>query len=112
MANTTALGLEAEGLVSKKLQESGFTILERNWKTPACEIDIIASKDGVVYMVEVKFRSNTKTSQGFDHVTSKKIKQMAFAANVWANQERYDGDYRLMAAEVNQDHKIKIVEIE
>ena len=53
---TTQLGQVAEGAVADELQTQGYRIVDRNWKTKVCEIDIVASKDKVIYFVEVKFR--------------------------------------------------------
>lgn len=52
--NTRQRGIEAEELVCGYLASKGYSILARNWFCRAGEIDIVASKDGVVSFVEVK----------------------------------------------------------
>jgi Holliday junction resolvase-like predicted endonuclease len=94
---TTHAGLKAEARVAEFLKKSGYKILHNNWRTRACEI-------------EVKFRSNEKQGDGFEYITPRKLKQMYFAAEIWNQQNNWNGDYRLMAAAVSED-TIKIIEL-
>jgi putative endonuclease len=52
-----------ERLAVEFLQRKGFTVVERNYRRPWGEIDIIAEKDGEVRFVEVKAVSRD-TSNG------------------------------------------------
>ena len=52
-----ATGLKGEGIAIKFLKKQGYKILEKNYRTPFGEIDIIALRDGVVVFVEVKARN-------------------------------------------------------
>ncbi len=49
-----ATGRTGEELARGHLERLGYTILARNLRTPAGEIDLIAARDGVVAFVEVK----------------------------------------------------------
>lgn len=93
-------GNKAEEAVAEHLQSRGYKIKDRNWKTKQCEIDIVAEKDGCIYFVEVKYRSNTSQGSGFDYITPAKQRQMAFAADYWVAQNRWEGEYVLSGAEV------------
>ncbi len=76
----------------------GHTIIERNWKTKYCEIDIVSQKDGTLYFTEVKHRKNDKAGDGLAAITPKKLNQMKFAARLYAHNERLrDMDMRLIA---------------
>jgi putative endonuclease len=111
--NTTSLGSEAEQLVAEHLKKKGYKILDRNWRRPTCEIDIIAQKDSAVYFVEVKFRVRTDQGGGLDHITPSKLKQMAFAAATWSAENDWRGDCRLMAAAVDYNGRaMNIAELE
>lgn len=98
---TTERGLKAEAAVAELLEQHGFELIDRNWKTKVCEIDIIAQSGKVIYFVEVKYRSGDAQGDGFEYITDQKLKRMGFAAEVWKQQFKWDGDYRLLAAAVS-----------
>jgi uncharacterized protein (TIGR00252 family) len=108
---TTFIGKDAESRVADFLKANKFKILAQNWRTRVCEIDIVAQKEKVVYFVEVKYRSSDKQGSGLEYITPKKLGQMHFAAEIWNQQNDWEGDYRILGAEVTDD-KIKIVEID
>ena len=111
---TSAVGQQAEAAVADYLAENGYKIVSRNWKTAVCEIDIVAKKDDVVYLAEVKYRSSPAQGGGFDYIGPQKLKQMDFAARVWTQNNHFSGDYRLMAAEVSglNFENIEIIELD
>lgn len=51
-------GLWAEGLAAIVLRLSGYQIIERRYKTPGGEIDLIARRGRHFAFVEVKFRQS------------------------------------------------------
>lgn len=85
---TKVVGDEAETVAAEYLENLGYEIIERNWKTKYCEIDIVATKDNTIYFVEVKHRKNAKQGGGIAAITSKKLKQMTFAAKVYAKAKQ------------------------
>ena len=111
---TTEQGQKAEAAVANLLEQAGFEIIGRNWKTRVCEIDIVAKKDRIIYFVEVKYRSSQAQGGGFDYVATQKLKKMNFAAEVWKQTYNWGGDYRLMAAAVSGTdcESIELAEIE
>jgi Holliday junction resolvase-like predicted endonuclease len=62
--------------------------------------------------VEVKYRSSEKQGGGLDYITSKKLKQLHFAAQIWNQQNQWEDDYRILAAAVSDDENILIVEVD
>jgi putative endonuclease len=110
---TTTRGHLAEDAVAKHLKKQGFEVVGLNWLTPRCEIDLIAKKAGVMYFCEVKYRGNDAQGDGFEYITSKKLSQMRFAAEVWNAEHNWSGDYRLLAAAVagEQYQKVEFIEI-
>jgi uncharacterized protein (TIGR00252 family) len=110
---TTELGLRAEAAVAELLGQHGYELIDRNWKTKVCEIDLIAQKDSVIYFVEVKYRRQAAQGDGFEYIGPKKQRRMNFAASIWCQKHNWDGDYRLMAAAVSGDvcQEIELAEI-
>ncbi len=98
---TTSTGRQAEATAAEYLQQQGFAILEQNWRTRYCEIDIVARKGQTVYFVEVKYRASDSWGEGLDYITPNKLKQMGFAAEVWVNSNNWSNDYQLAAIEVS-----------
>lgn len=103
------IGSLAEAEVAEKLKKGGYKVLDRNWKTKVCEIDIVAQKDKVIYFVEVKFRSSSAQGTGLEYIGPQKLRRLQFAAEVWVQSHNYDGDYQLLAAEVGFDGQRYII---
>jgi len=74
------LGRKGEERAARFLVGRGYKILDRNYRTPSGELDLIALHDGVVVFVEVK----TRTSDAFGApelaVTPQKQRRMIKAA--------------------------------
>jgi putative endonuclease len=51
-------GFLGETMAASHLLELGFEILERNWRYKHLEIDIIASKENMLHIIEVKTRTS------------------------------------------------------
>ena len=80
MAHHNELGRYGEQLAAAYLTEKQFAVLCANWKFSRYEIDIIASKTGVLHFVEVKTRSNHTFGYPEESVDRKKMKKLMKAA--------------------------------
>lgn len=109
MKTSKQTGYEAERLAAEYLRSQSFEILDKNWHTRWCEIDIIAKKDGRMYFVEVKYRSSGRQGSGLDYVTPQKYRQMAFAADMWVGSNDWQGEYQLAAISID-DQKVTFIE--
>lgn len=94
-------GRKAEAMAAAYLQRQGCEIIEQNWRTRMCEIDIVASRNGVVYFCEVKYRRSNRQGAGLDYITPQKLQQMRFAAESWVHKHAWRGQYQLCAIEVS-----------
>jgi putative endonuclease len=110
---TVTVGRQAEAAVGNYLNDRGYKILAYNWKMPRCEIDIIAAKNNVAYLVEVKYRGAQAQGSGFEYIGPRKLKQMEFAAKVWSQAHNWGGDIQLLAAQVSGSEfkKVSIIEL-
>src|SRR5687768_8766458 len=57
-SNNKILGQTGESATVTYLEEQGYVILKRNYRTTFGEIDIIAAKESTIAFVEVKLRKN------------------------------------------------------
>ena len=108
MTNYSA-GHSAEVRAAEYLKQNGFKIIELNWKTRYCEIDIVAEREKAVYFVEVKSRKNSSQGYGLDYITPKKLQQMRFAAEMWVSNHEWKGEYQLAAVGVDGE-EITLIE--
>lgn len=111
---TTATGKKAELAVCDYLKNQGFSILDLNWKTKVCEIDVIARKKKIIYFVEVKYRGSSSQGTGLEHIGPHKVNRLKFAASLWAQISNWADDYRILGAEVSghEYENIRLVEID
>lgn len=93
-------GQKAEIAASTYLEMRGYKVLERNWRRPRCEIDIVAEKKGVRYFVEVKYRRGDEQGGGLEAITPTKLRQMQRAALMWVEENEWPGEYIISAIEV------------
>jgi putative endonuclease len=90
MAEHNDLGKLGEDLAAAHLEENGYSIIERNFVIQKAEIDIIAQKDNVLAIVEVKTRSSLDFGSPQDFVKSKKIQLLIKAVNAYINDREKD----------------------
>ncbi|PIF32295.1 putative endonuclease [Flavobacterium sp. 9] len=90
MAEHNELGKKGEELSVEYLQQNGYKILDRNWTFQKAEIDIIAQKDSILAIVEVKTRSSLDFGSPQDFVKPKKIQLLIKAVNAYINDREKD----------------------
>lgn len=98
--STTSVGHAAEAAAAHYLIDCGYTIVERNFRRPYCEIDLVMQQHNCVYFVEVKYRSSETYGSGLEYIGIRKLQHMERAAQTWILQHRWTGDYALSAVAV------------
>ena len=81
MADHNDLGKLGEELAVEFLEKNGYLIIETNWTFQKAEIDIIAKKENILAVVEVKTRSSIDFGLPQDFVKPKKIQLLVKAIN-------------------------------
>ena len=94
MATHNELGNKGEEIAIEFLQKNGYKILECNWRFKKAEVDIIALKNEVLAVVEVKTRSNNYFGNPQDFVNQKKIKLLVEAINEYVISKNLDVEVR------------------
>ena len=97
-------GKIGEDLAAEWLSDKGFAILARNWRYGRYEIDIIASKNSVIHIVEVKSRTSTLFGNPEDSVGRRKIRHIMQGATEWLIQypSRQRLQYDVLAITLNR----------
>jgi len=66
----------AEDLVAAWYERNGYDIVARNWRCPRGELDIVAWRDGVLAICEVKARRNADFGDPFEAITPQKLRRV------------------------------------
>ena len=90
MATHNELGQKGEEFAVKYLQNNGYEILEKNYRFLKAEVDIIAKKQNVLIVVEVKTRSTNYFGSPQDFVNPKKIKLLVTAIDNYIIEKDLD----------------------
>jgi putative endonuclease len=95
-------GRRGEELAARALEAKGYTIVERNWRCPAGEIDVIAQQDDTLVFVEVKTRQGDRFGTPEEAVNRRKQERLLTAAQVYlAEYELADVAWRIDVIAIN-----------
>lgn len=94
MARHNDLGKRGEEIAVAYLEDSGYRILNTNWKCARAEVDVIADQQGTIVFVEVKTRSSVDYGQPEEFVDYKKEKQLEFASSAYIEMKQHEGEIR------------------
>ena len=85
---TKQIGDRAEDEAANYLICHGHEIIDRNWKTKYCEIDIVSRCNDTLYFTEVKYRRQPNQGGGLAAITTRKLNQMHYAAKFYAHSNK------------------------
>ena len=77
-------GDAGEELACEHLRDRGMTVLARNYRCRAGEIDIVADDGGILVFVEVKERRGDSHGSAVEAVTAMKRRRVVRTARVYA----------------------------
>lgn len=105
------LGRRAEEATARWLADAGWQILERRWRTPHGELDLVGTDPaGVLVAIEVKGRRSARAGSAIDAVDVRRLHRLRMAlaayartsARAWPDLridlvtvEQVDGSWRL-----------------
>ena len=118
-----SLGDTGEDLAVQALTAAGLTILARNWRCPAGELDILAEElapdllagpQPVVWRVcvEVRTRRGTQFGTAKQSITPRKQAKLREVAAHYIQSTGWTGPWRIDVVAVQMDGQGRLVEIE
>ena len=94
MAHHNDLGKQGEDLAVKYLQKNGYEILVCNYIFQKAEVDIIAKKENILAIVEVKTRSTNAFGNPQDFLKPKQIQRIVKAVDHYITSNQLDVEVR------------------
>lgn len=94
MTDHIKTGLKGEKLAFEFLENKGYKILEKNWRSGRYEIDIIAEEKNILVFVEVKTRTNDYYGYPEESVNKTKQDHILQAAEDYVIQHNINKEIR------------------
>jgi putative endonuclease len=83
-----AFGGEAEDLAVRYLEQQGYTIRDRNVPCRVGELDIVAERDGIIVIVEVRMKTSGEWGDPSETVIGEKQRRVVKATLYYLQGER------------------------
>ncbi len=114
MAAHNNLGCWGEEKAVEYLKKKGFQILHRDWKYQHRDLDIVASLDNQLVIVEVKTRKIDSVLAPEMAVDRRKVRSIMIAANAYIKLFKIDKEIRfdIIAISGDNDDNVEINHIE
>lgn len=90
MAGHNELGKAGEEEAARYLQEKGYAIRHRNWRSGKKELDIVAEYGNELVVVEVKTRRNIRFGNPEEAVTNRKIRRIVASTDAYLRKYTLD----------------------
>jgi len=100
MTDKQITGQTGEQIAADYLVEHGFKILHTNWQQGHKELDIVAEKNNVIHIVEVRSLSSSRLQQPYQSIGKLKQRNLIAAADAYI--QRY---------QLTQETQIDIISI-
>lgn len=94
MAAHNELGKKGEDLAANYLLKKGYKIVARNFSFQKAEVDIIARKDNILAIIEVKTRSTPDFGNPQEFVKGRQIQRLVKAVDHFVNDHNMDVEVR------------------
>lgn len=82
-ARNSTLGRYGEDVAARRLSSHGMTVLDRNWRGPSGEIDLVLRDGDVLVICEVKTRTTADRGHPLEAVNETKARRLRRLAAEW-----------------------------
>ena len=120
-SKTSHTGAIGEDIACKFLERKGYVVVERNYRKQWGEIDVIATKDGIVHFIEVKAASRILEGDGSrenvsreidyrpeEMATASKLHKVSRTASIYMESKKDCREFQIDVLGVLMDHEKKI----
>ncbi len=88
MDERVAFGVTGEDLAARCLEADGFEVIERNWRVPEGEVDLVGRRGDLVVFCEVKTRRTDRWGDPSEAVVPLKRARLRRLASRWMRERR------------------------
>lgn len=85
---TSQQGQIAEDIACDYLRREGLKLRERNFRSPAGEIDLIMQDGDIIVFVEVRYRSNNQVTSAVETINSSKRRRIVKSGGHYLQKHR------------------------
>lgn len=94
MGNNLISGKEGEEIAALFMEQKGFEVVQKNYRSGRAEIDLILKKDSLLVFAEVKLRTKIKFGLPEEAVNNKKEELILTAAENYIYEKDWKGKVR------------------
>jgi len=87
-----ALGAYGEDVAARHLTEAGMVLLDRNWRCPEGEIDLVLRDGSVLVVCEVKTRTSHLCGTPHEAITEAKLDRLRRLGQAWMRDHQVAAD--------------------
>lgn len=88
-------GRRGEELAALYLQQKGYAIIERNWRCPVGELDVIAQDGSTLVFVEVRTRQGSRFGRAEESITPAKQTRLIELAQTFLQEKAVTLPWRI-----------------
>ncbi len=107
-----SLGRWGEELAARQLAARGYTILARNWRCEAGELDLVAQDGNSLVFVEVRTRRGQALGTPEESVTAEKQARLIALAESYLQAHPWTGDWRIDVIAIEMDRRGRVLRID
>jgi putative endonuclease len=112
ISSNRSIGQWGEAIASEYLSDHGYSILDRNARTPHGEIDLVARQGMVTVFIEVKTRTSNRFGPPESAITEKKRSHMLAASQAYLQMHpELHGDCRIDVIAIEHDRRKKVTSL-
>lgn len=112
MPNNTEKGNLGEEIALGHLKAKGYEILDTNWRFKHLELDIVASFNNFLVIVEVKMRANDEFGRPEEFVTKAKQKRVIKATHHYIQEKDINMETRFDIITILEFPKLQVEHFE